>query len=161
MNVMDCVIAMTEVEEEDSMEVDEAVDKKTKDYENAKVAPSDDSSREADSPHSVLTVEKVLETFKRISSIKTPDINSKLAIPFKKQPAVSRTKFKEEYSDIKSDLRKVSGGLGKEAYHTEKERRKSQPFPWPKASPPPPALGRDHTCFFYLVRKLDLEENSF
>ena len=143
------------------MEVDEEVDKKTKDYENAKVAPSDDSSREADSPHSVLTMEKVLETFKRISSIKTPDINSKLAIPFKKQPVVSRTKFKEEYSDIKSDLRKVSGGLGKEAYHTEKERRKSQPFPWPKASPPPPALGRDHTCFFYLVRKLDLEENSF
>ena len=157
MNVMDCVIAMTEVEEEDSMEVDEAVDKKN---ENVKVAPSDDSSRE-DSPHPVLTVEKVLETFKRISSIKTPDINTKLAIPFKKQPVVSRTKFKEEYSDIKSDLRKVSGGLGKEAYHTEKERRKSQPFPWPKASPPPPALSRDHTCFFYLVRKLDLEENSF
>ena len=125
MNVMDCVIAMTEVEEEDSMEVDEAVDKKN---ENVKVAPSDDSSRE-DSPHPVLTVEKVLETFKRISSIKTPDINTKLAIPFKKQPVVSRTKFKEEYSDIKSDLRKVSGGLGKEAYHTEKERRKSQPFP--------------------------------
>ena len=47
----------------------------------------------------MLTVEKVLETFRRISSIKTPDINSKLAIPYQKEPVKSSRKFKEEYSD--------------------------------------------------------------
>ena len=56
----------------------------------------------------------------------------------------------EEYSEVKSDLRKVSGGLGKEAYHAEKERRKSVPFSWP--NPSPPARGRIH--LFLLKRKM-------
>ena len=87
------------------------------------------------SPYPVLTAEKVLETFKRISAIKTPEINSKLAIPFNKQSVVSSVKFKEEYSEVKCNLRKMSGCLGKEAYQAEKERRKSEPFTWPHSSP--------------------------
>ena len=84
----------------------------------------------------ILTVEKVMEVFQRISSINTPQINSKLALPFMKDPVKSSNKFKQEYEGVKSDLRKISGGLGKVAYQKEKERRKSLPFEWPLASPP-------------------------
>ena len=133
-NVMDCVMDMTEVEEENiDMEVPDNI---------SEVGPSSDVTSRVGvgSPYPVLTVEKVLETFKRISAIKTPEINSKLAIPFNKQSVVSSVKFNEEYSEVKSNLRKVSGGLGKEAYQAEKERRKSEPFSWP--NPSPPARGR-------------------
>ena len=34
----------------------------------------------------VLTVEKVLEVFQRITSVNTPNINSKLAVPLRKHP---------------------------------------------------------------------------
>ena len=84
-------------------------------------------------PVSVLTVRTVLETFKRLGSISTPEINFKLAIPFEKRQVKESSKFKEEYLEVKSQLRKVSGGLGKEKYHEEKERRKSLPFPWPQS----------------------------
>ena len=128
-NVMDCVMTMTEVEEV-NMDVEvlenESEGGPLSDERVGGVSPS---------PHPVLTVEKVLESLKRISAIKTPEINSKLAVPYKKQPVVNSSKFKEEYSDVKSDLRKVSGGLGKEAYQAEKERRKSMPFSWPNPSP--------------------------
>ena len=83
----------------------------------------------------VLTVEKVLEVFDRIKNITTPNINSKLAVPFNKIPVKSSAKFKEEYKDVKEALRKISGGLGKVKYHEEKERRKSLPFAWPQVSP--------------------------
>ena len=53
-----------------------------------------------------------------------------------KDPVKSSNKFKQEYEGVKSDLRKISGGLGKVAYQKEKERRKSLPFEWPLASPP-------------------------
>ena len=82
-----------------------------------------------DSP--ILTVKMVLDTFQRISQIKTPEVNSKLAIPFKRAPINSSKKFKEEYSYVKTEMRKVSGKSGKEAYHKEKERRMSLPFNWP------------------------------
>ena len=82
---------------------------------------------------SVLTVRTVLETFKRLGSISTPEINFKLAIPFEKRQVKESSKFKEEYLEVKSQMRKVSGGLGKEKYHEEKERRRSLPFPWPQS----------------------------
>ena len=81
-----------------------------------------------------LTVEKVMEVFKRISSVNTPEINSNLAIPFKKEPVNDSSKFKEEYSVAKNDLRKTTGGKGKGSYQEEKKRKLSLPFPWPKAS---------------------------
>ena len=83
----------------------------------------------------VLTVEKVLEVFDRMKNITTPNINSKLAVPFNKNPVKSSAKFKEEYKDVKEALRKISGGLGKVKYHEEKDRRKSLPFAWPQVSP--------------------------
>ena len=92
-----------------------------------------DESASADSKP-VLTVEKVMEAFQRITSVNTPNINSKLAIPFEKTPLKNSSKFKEEYLDVKSGLRKVSGGLGKDAYQKEKERQKSLPFAWPQRS---------------------------
>ena len=128
-NVMDCVMDMTEVEEENiDMEVPDNI---------SEVGPSSDETSRVGvgSPYPVLTAEKVLDTFKRISAIKIPEIDSKLAIPFNKQSVVSSVKFKEEYSEVKCNLRKMSGGLGKEAYQAEKERRKSEPFTWPHSSP--------------------------
>ena len=82
----------------------------------------------------VLTVEKVLQTFQRINQIKTPEINSKLAIPYNKPILVTSVEFKENYCDIKSDLRKISGKSGHDAYQREKDRRKSLPFEWPVVS---------------------------
>ena len=75
-----------------------------------------------------------MEVFKRISSVNTPEINSNLAIPFKKEPVNDSSKFKEEYSVAKNDLRKTTGGKGKGSYQEEKNRKLSLPFPWPKAS---------------------------
>ena len=92
-----------------------------------------DSDREESTPE--LTVEKVLAVFKRITSVNTPEINSQLAIPFKKQEVQDSSKFKEEYSEAKADLRKTTGGKGKGAYQEEKKRKLSLPFPWPKDSP--------------------------
>ena len=63
-------------------------------------------------------------------NISTPKINSKLATPFNKQSVVSSVKFKEEYSEVKCNLRKMSGGLGKEAYQADKKRRNPKPFTW-------------------------------
>ena len=64
----------------------------------------------------ILSVEKVMGVFQRITSITTPTINSKLAIPYQKDLVKSSNKFKQEYEGVKSDLRKISGGLGKVAY---------------------------------------------
>ena len=36
-------------------------------------------------------------------------------------PVKSSNKFKQEYKGVKSDLRKISGGLGKVAYQKEKK----------------------------------------
>ena len=97
------------------------------------VMEEENSERLANGPQ--LTVEKVLEVFKRISSIKTPVINSQLALPFKMKPVKNSIMFKEEYAEIKSDIRKIDGRKGKMAYEQEKEKRKSLPFNWPASSP--------------------------
>ena len=81
-------------------------------------------------PEPVLTVEKVMEVFNRIKKVNTPAINSKLAVPFKKLPVKDSIRFKQDYSEVKENLRKISGGLGKSAYQDEKKRRNSLPFPW-------------------------------
>ena len=86
-------------------------------------------------PEPVLTVEKVLEVFNRIKNVTTPAINSKLAVPFKKNPVKDSTKFKQDYSEVKSSMRKISGGLGKDAYQEEKKSKNYLPFPWPASSP--------------------------
>ena len=78
-NVMDCVMTMSEVEE---VNMDVVLSGET--HRVGEVSPSPP----------ILTVEKVLETFKRISAIKTPEINSKLAIPYKKQPVVNSSKWR-------------------------------------------------------------------
>ena len=93
----------------------------------------DNSENRDDTPE--LTVEKVLDVFKRISSIQTPVINSQLAIPFKKKPVKDSSKFRQEYANVKSDMRKTTGGLGKDSYQQEKERKRSLPFQWPDISP--------------------------
>ena len=89
-------------------------------------------------PPPVLTVEKVMEVFKRIKSVSTPDINNKLAIPCKKPPVKDSSLFKQEYAEVKESLRKISGGLGKVSYQAEKERKTSAPFTWPASHTSPP-----------------------
>ena len=39
-----------------------------------------------------LTVEHVMEVFKRITSVNTPSVNSRLALPFKKRPVKESSK---------------------------------------------------------------------
>ena len=104
-----------------------------RDMERGGLTEEENSERLANGPQ--LTVNKVLEVFKRISSIKTPLINSQLALPFKMKPVKNSIMFKEEYAEIKSDIRKIDGRKGKMAYEQEKEKRKSLPFNWPVSSP--------------------------
>ena len=104
-----------------------------RDMERGGLTEEENSERLANGPQ--LTVDKVLEVFKRISSIKTPLINSQLALPFKMKPVKNSIMFKEEYAEIKSDIRKIDGRKGKMAYEQEKEKRKSLPFNWPVSSP--------------------------
>ena len=87
-------------------------------------------------PPPILTVEKVMEVFKRIKNVNTPDINTKLAIPYKKPPLGDSSLFKHEYAELKQSLGKISGGLGKQAYQAEKKRQTSAPFSWPHTSSP-------------------------
>ena len=104
----------------------------------SKVVEGNTSGTEAaySTPPPVLTVEKVMEVFKRIKNVNTPDINTKLAIPYKKAPVGDSTLFKHEYAELKQSLGKISGGLGKQAYQAEKKRQTSAPFSWPHTSSP-------------------------
>ena len=86
-----------------------------------------------------LTVKTVFEVFKRVSSIKTPIINSQLALPYNKKPVKDSTKFKGEYVQVKNEMGRIDGKKGKEAYEKEKERRKSLLFNWPESSPELPS----------------------
>ena len=87
-------------------------------------------------PPPVLTVEKVMEVFKRLKNVNTPDINTKLAIPYKKPPVVDSSLFKHEYSELKESLGRISGKGGKAAYQAEKKRQTSASFSWPDTSSP-------------------------
>ena len=104
----------------------------------SKVVEGNTSGTEAaySTPPPVLTVEKVMEVFKRIKNVNTPDINTKLAIPYKKAPVGDSTLFKHQYAELKQSLGKISGGLGKQAYQAEKKRQTSAPFSWPHTSSP-------------------------
>ena len=79
----------------------------------------------------------IIQTFWKasLSSINTPTINSQLALEYNLSKVKSRQKFKDEYASVKEGIRKISGGMGIDAYHAEKERRMSLPFPWPQESP--------------------------
>ena len=92
-----------------------------------------------ESEETELTIKTVFEVFKRISSIKTPIINSQLALPYNKKPVKNSIKFKEEYVQVRSDFGKIDGKKGKAAYLEEKERRTSLPFNWPESSPELPS----------------------
>ena len=63
-----------------------------------------------------------------IFSVTTPNINSLLAIPFKKEPVDSSKEFKTEWSAKKEYVRRVTGHGG--SYQANKERRRSESFPW-------------------------------
>jgi hypothetical protein len=84
------------------------------------------------SPAPLLTVKKVFEVFPRVNKINTPEVNLRLAIPFKKPQVVSRVEFKESYSEVKNSLRKISWKSGNPL--EEKERRHSLPFNWPASA---------------------------
>ena len=81
------------------------------------------------SPAPLLTIKNVFDIFPKVTKITTPEVNSRLAIPFKKPQVASRVEFKESYSETRNSLRKMSGKIPN--YHEEKERRQSLPFNWP------------------------------
>ena len=103
---------------------------------------------EVEEEENILTLEKVLNTFRRISQINTPEINSKLAIVYNKPPVKDRHAFKESYATHKEELRKISGAGGKDAYSKEKEKRLSVPFEWPFTME---VEGNEYKCLFNVI----------
>ena len=102
----------------------------------------DDSSTITPTPRLTLgSVFEILPTLKSgIVSIKfnvsmiaftvtTPNINNQLALPYKKRPVETSSTFKTVWSGQKEYLRKVGGKGG--LYKENKEKRKSESFPWP------------------------------
>ena len=66
-------------------------------------------------------------------SVTTPEINSRLALPFKKTPLDSSTEFKDIYTEKKEYVSRVSGsGGGGASYQEKKQQRRSEEFPWPE-----------------------------
>ena len=64
-----------------------------------------------------------------LHSVTTPNINSLLALPYNKPLVRSREEFTTEWLCKKDYVRKASGKGG--AYHENKEKRRSEVFPWP------------------------------
>ena len=62
-------------------------------------------------------------------TVTTPNINNQLALPYKKRPVKTSSTFKTVWSGQKEYLRKVGGKGG--LYKENKEKRKSESFPWP------------------------------
>ena len=62
-------------------------------------------------------------------TVTTPNINNQLALPYKKRPVETSSTFKTVWSGQKEYLRKVGGKGG--LYKENKEKRKSESFPWP------------------------------
>lgn len=62
-------------------------------------------------------------------AVTTPNINNQLALPYKKRPVDTSSTFKAVWSGQKEYLRKVGGKGG--LYRENKEKRKSESFPWP------------------------------
>ena len=58
-------------------------------------------------------------------------MNTLLALPYKKRPISSSSSFKTAWTEQKEYLRKVSGRGG--LYQENKERRRSESFPWPES----------------------------
>ena len=63
-------------------------------------------------------------------SVNTPNINSLLALPYKKEPVQSSKEFLGQWTDMKEYIRKV-GGRGA-SYQVNKAQRLSEEFSWPE-----------------------------
>ena len=61
----------------------------------------------------------------------TPNINSKLAGPFKKVPVENSSEFKGIWADKKDYVSRVSGVGRGGTFKERKEQRRSEEFPWP------------------------------
>ena len=96
--------------------------------------PNTDPDQAFPSPIPLLTVEKVLRVFENARKITTPEVNSKLAIPYKKPEIEKRTEFKQAYSAAKQNINRVSGQSAGDR-EEEKGRRRSLPFDWPTTCP--------------------------
>ena len=59
----------------------------------------------------------------------TPNINNKLALPFKKRPVTNREQFRGIWSEKKAYVGRV-GGKGA-SYQENKAERRSMEWPWP------------------------------
>ena len=82
------------------------------------------------SPTPLLTVQKVFSVFENARKITTPEVNSKLAIPYKKPEIENIIEFKQAYSAAKQNVSRVScQSVGDR--EEEKGRRRSLPFDWP------------------------------
>ena len=93
--------------------------------------PPPDSSGQSYSPIPMLKVDMVLRTFENARKIITPEVNIKLAHPFKKAEIEDRSEFKSAYISAKNYVSRVSGQFSGEKKE-EVQRRRSLPFDWPK-----------------------------
>ena len=73
----------------------------------------------------------------------TPNINSLLAVPFKKEPVPDREEFLGTWNESKEYVRKASGSSG--TYHANKSQRLSEEFNWPSSSSLIETEGNQHT----------------
>ena len=110
--------------------------------------PDEEDLDEIATPPQNLTIGKVLDTltkakngnfvtFKNVPpkyncSVNTPNINTLLALPYKKRPVGSSQAFRGVWSAKKEYVRGVSGKGGE--YQVNKSRRRSETFPWPESS---------------------------
>ena len=82
--------------------------------------------------------------------VTTPNINSQLALPYQKPPVNSSTDFKVEWMNKKEYVRKASSKDG--MYYENKERRRSEPFPWPG--------GGRFKCFMFMINFAGIKKIS-
>ena len=85
-----------------------------------------------------------------IMVVTTPNINSQLALPYQKPPVNSSTDFKVEWMNKKEYVRKASSKDG--MYYENKERRRSEPFPWPG--------GGRFKCFMFMINFAGIKKIS-
>ena len=64
--------------------------------------------------------------------VTTPNINSGLAVPFKRKPVESSMEFRAIWSESKAYINNVSG-KGGGIYKDRKDLRKSEEFQWPSS----------------------------
>ena len=102
------------------------------------LVPDSDSESITDSPVPTLTIGQVLDAIPKLKQVTTPNINNRLALPFKKRFVSSREEFLGVWSEKKDFVARV-GGKGS-SYQVNKAQRRSEDFPWP-----PSPQGKPHT----------------